>query len=255
MVSVCMATYNGEKYISKQIESILPQLSSEDEIIISDNDSTDNTLNIIEKINDNRIKIFILKQKNIKSHWSKFYNITANFENAINHSSGDIIIFCDQDDIWKENKINILRLALNKKDCVFSNYSIINENDEIIFSKKHIVNPLNKPIKVLFFPPFLGCTIGIKRNFLKYFLPFHRKLILHDIYIGLLAYFTNRIYFIDDVLTFYRCHRENITTASHGKTKNNLFWIISWRLEFYYIIILALFRYIWKTGKKSYKNK
>lgn len=56
MISVCIATYNGEKYIKKQIESILPQLNDIDEIIISDDKSVDNTLKIIKEFSDKRIK-------------------------------------------------------------------------------------------------------------------------------------------------------------------------------------------------------
>jgi len=250
-ISVCMATYNGEKFIKEQINSILNQLDENDEIIISDNGSNDNTVDVVKNFTDARIKLFIYKRNDTRSHWNKLYNITANFENAINKSCGDIIMFCDQDDIWEANKISTLKNDLTKKDCVFSNYCIIDEENNVICARKHTTNPLNNPIRVLLFPPFLGCTMAVKRSFLRYYLPFPQKLILHDIYIGLIAYLTNKIYFEKKVLTFYRRHNRNVTTASHGKTKNNLFRIIAWRSKFYFLILVAFLHFTKKSTKHN----
>ncbi|MEK5777350.1 glycosyltransferase, partial [Acinetobacter nosocomialis] len=99
MISVCLATYNGEKYIVEQLTSILSQLSPTDEVIISDDHSTDETLLLIKSLNDPRIKI-------ITNELGKGY--TKNFENAINHSSGDYIFLSDQDDVWVENKVELM---------------------------------------------------------------------------------------------------------------------------------------------------
>ena len=90
-----MASYNGEKYIAEQIESILKQIKETDELIISDDGSTDRTLDIVEEFHDSRIKVL---------HHNKG-NYTKNFENALTHASGDIIFLCDQDDIWKPDKV------------------------------------------------------------------------------------------------------------------------------------------------------
>ena len=90
MISVCMATYNGEKYIQEQIDSILCQLSKDDELVISDDHSTDATCDIIKSYNDRRIKLFL-------NELAK--GVTHNFENALLHSKGDIIFLADQDDV------------------------------------------------------------------------------------------------------------------------------------------------------------
>ena len=102
MISVCIATYNGEKYIKEQLDSILPQLKKLDEIIISDDKSKDKTLKIIKTLNDSRIKIFTNPKK----------GLISNFENAITKSSGDYIFLSDQDDIWHENKIQFYLTVL-----------------------------------------------------------------------------------------------------------------------------------------------
>ena len=242
-----MATYNGEKYISKQIESILPQLYVDDEVIVSDNYSTDNTINIIKSYNDKRIKIYIFKRNTTKSYWNKYYNITSNFENAINKSSGDIIILCDQDDIWDKDKIFILKKDLERNDCIFSNYGIIDENDNIINHKRIKKNPIKNPLIVILFPPFIGCTMAINRSLLELCLPFPQRLLLHDIYIGLISYLKKNIYFQEKVLTFYRRHDSNVSTTT-GKTKNDLFRIIMWRMRLYFMVFFAILRI--KKNKK-----
>lgn len=95
MISVCMASYNGAIFIKQQAVSILNQLGLEDELIISDDGSKDNTLEILASLNDSRIKIY---------HHSAPHGVVSNFENAIKHASGDYIFLSDQDDIWLSNK-------------------------------------------------------------------------------------------------------------------------------------------------------
>ncbi len=107
MVSVCIATHNGEEYIESQISSILPQLRENDEIIVSDDGSKDRTLDIVNAFKDKRIKVHILKSEPVLKKHSNFYNATKNFENAIKNANGDFIFLCDQDDIWYNNKIEI----------------------------------------------------------------------------------------------------------------------------------------------------
>ena len=107
-ISVCIATYNGEKYITDQLKSILSQLGGQDEIIISDNLSTDNTLNMIRLLNDDRIKVYHNDAR----------NVIRNFENAIIHATGGIIFLSDQDDLWKPGKVKKMMNAF-----VFTSHS------------------------------------------------------------------------------------------------------------------------------------
>ena len=116
-ISVCIASYNGEKYIKEQLNSILCQLEERDEVIISDDSSTDNTVQIIESFKDKRIKIF---------REQKFKSPIYNFENAISKATGDIIFLSDQDDIWHKAKVHKIKqyfLNENKKDTYFSKKS------------------------------------------------------------------------------------------------------------------------------------
>jgi len=111
MISVCIATYNGEKYIKEQLNSIIIQISQEDEIVVSDDWSNDRTLEIVSNYQDNRIKILFNKKE-------KGYS--KNFENAILYAKGDIIFICDQDDVWLPNKVSRMIDALKKSTIGYS---------------------------------------------------------------------------------------------------------------------------------------
>lgn len=118
-ISICLASYNGEKYIKEQLLSILPQLSEKDEVIISDDNSSDNTLGIVRGFDDKRIKIYI----NEGSH-----GVVSNFENAIKHASGDYIFLSDQDDIWLSNKKEKCLSCLQEYDFISHNAFIVDEH-------------------------------------------------------------------------------------------------------------------------------
>ena len=89
-ISVCIATFNGEKFIQEQIQSILPQLGEDDEIVVSDDGSTDRTMEILELFKDKRIRLLVNEGK---------HGFIWNFENALRKAKGDVIFLCDQDDI------------------------------------------------------------------------------------------------------------------------------------------------------------
>ena len=118
MNSICIATYNGEKYIKEQLTSILSQIDIDDEVIISDDGSTDKTIEIINDINDSRIKL-------IKGG---FRNFTFNFENAIRQAQGEYIFLADQDDVWLPNKYSTTLKTLQLYDLVCSD-AIITDQD------------------------------------------------------------------------------------------------------------------------------
>jgi hypothetical protein len=122
-ISVCMATYNGSEYIREQISSILIQLGIGDELIVSDDTSTDNTIEIIQSFNDDRIKVVIN---------SKCKSPIFNFENAIKQASNPLIFLSDQDDVWVENKVYEMKLMLNQYSMVVCNHSVVDENMTII---------------------------------------------------------------------------------------------------------------------------
>ena len=122
MISVCMATFNGGQYLKAQIDSILNQLSVNDELVISDDHSTDNTCAIIKQYNDSRVKLVL-------NELTK--GVTHNFENALLHSNGDIIFLADQDDIWHLNKVEKILTVMNDDIlAISSSFDFINQDDQ-----------------------------------------------------------------------------------------------------------------------------
>lgn len=115
MISVCMAALNGEKYIKAQIDSIISQLTAEDEIIVVDSNSMDNTVQILESYNDNRIKILHFDNSNIGGGEFKTVNrIRAAFLLAISNAKGDTLYLSDQDDIWLPQKVKVCEEHLKR---------------------------------------------------------------------------------------------------------------------------------------------
>lgn len=235
-----MGTHNGSKFIKKQIESILGQLQSKDELIISDDGSTDDTINIIEALNDSRIKI--VRFDGVYPKEKRFtivnHKISYNFLNALNYTSGDIIFFSDQDDIWNENKIQTSLKWLEKYDLVVSNFSIIDDADNITLERFYQKMPkVRKYFIAALNPHMTGCAMAFKREVLIHAIPFPKELSCgHDNWIGLCANKFGKIAFIDEPLFMHRVHNNN--NSFLGKKSNNSFFQkINWRLQLFLNIL------------------
>lgn len=208
MISVCIATYNGEKFIRGQIGTVLAQLSSNDELVISDDDSKDNTLEIIKSFNDPRIKIFKGPAKGHPRY---------NFENGLNHCKGDYIFLCDQDDVWEPNRINSFMNYLKDYDVVVCDCKIVDENDHVIADSFMEMRPPQKRgfVNNLKANHYIGCCMAFRRELLRDVLPFPKYVAQHDMWIGLCAeYIGYRILFIDDKLTRYRRYGNNFSQVN-----------------------------------------
>jgi glycosyltransferase involved in cell wall biosynthesis len=205
MISICLATYNGEKYIKEQIDSILIQLGENDEIIISDDGSVDNTLNIIYEYNDNRIKIFA----------NKAQNAISNFENAIYHAIGDVIFLSDQDDVWVKDKVKICVEALKDVDLIVADCKIVDTELNIIQPSFFKINNSKKGlINNLYHNSYIGCCMAFKRKILKEALPFPKNIPMHDSWIGLVCELFYKSLFLPVPLILYRRHDHNVTQTA-----------------------------------------
>jgi glycosyltransferase involved in cell wall biosynthesis len=218
MISVCMATYNGERFLSEQVKSILSQLGDNDELIISDDHSTDNTANIINDIGDPRIHFQLNSGKS---------GIIGNFENAINTARGDYIFLADQDDIWHEEKVErFLKYFKLGYNVIVSDAIIIDENNHKIgdsfFSKR---NSGKGFFKNLLQNTYLGCCMAFDRHLVQKALPFPPNIAMHDIWIGLVAELFVKSIFINDKLISYRRHGENFSPAGEKSTYSTTYKI------------------------------
>lgn len=207
MVSVCMATYNGELFIREQIESILAQLGSKDELIISDDGSTDSTLKIIASFMDERIIVL---------HNDGKKGVNQNFENAIRHAKGDVIFFSDQDDIWIEGKIDACKEALKECDCVFHDGIIINGEGEIISDTfyEHGI-PSGSFWGNLWKTSFMSCRMAINSRTLEYVLPYPKNLKCYqEGWVASIIAIKSNVRFIDFKGIKYRRHGGNASCTT-----------------------------------------
>lgn len=211
MISVCMITYNGEKYIREQILSILPQLKQGDELIVSDDSSTDNTISIIKTINDSRIKLLENNQ---------FHSPVFNMENALKHAKGDYIFMADQDDVWSEKRVDECLDKLKKYDCVVCDAVLIDQNGETIEPSFFSLRNSKKGfVRNLYKNSYVGCCMAFNRNILDKALPFPTNIPMHDSWIGLVAEMYGKTLFLDSALIKYRRHGENCSPT--GEKSNN----------------------------------
>lgn len=229
-ISVCIATYNGGKYLNEQIQSILMQLSDNDELIISDDGSTDDTISIIGKFADKRIKLFHNKNKKGVAH---------NFENALSHASGEYIFLSDQDDIWAENKVKVVLRILETYDCVLHNAQLIDAEGNFLNSDLFsIYRTRTGYINNLIRNTFVGCCMAFKKNILKYALPIPDDIKMHDMWIALISEKKGRTKLINQNLIFYRRHDSNASTTS-DKSKFSKSYQLKYRLQ---MLLYTLFR-------------
>lgn len=216
MISVCLATYNGEKYIREQLVSILQQIDEDDEVIISDDNSTDKTLDIIKSIADDRIRIY----HNIKNKFEySFDNVTHNFEAALKLSSGDYIFLSDQDDIWLPNKVSLMLAKMSDYDLVLSDCSLVDESLNLICpSYFSIVKSKVGIMKNIYKNSYLGCCMAFKRNVLNEALPFPVSGIPHDIWLGMVAECYFKVSLIKIPTLLYRRHAGNVSPSGASST-------------------------------------
>lgn len=225
MISLVMATYNGEKYVGQQLESILKQTCPPDEIIICDDNSSDKTLEVVEsELKNWPGKSVIIKHDNN-------CGVVRSFEDACNASEGDFIFFSDQDDYWQNNKIEKTLAAFSLYDArlVFTNASITDESlkktgrnlwQSIGFTVKHnkgmaVYSKQELISEIVMHNIVTGMTMACTRKMLEESLPFP-DYPLHDYWITLNAAFNGTIVAIDDETVLYRQHASNVVGA--GKT-------------------------------------
>ena len=206
-ISVCLASYNGSKYIKRQITSILRQLAKSDQLVIVDDCSFDNTVNIIESFKDPRIKLF----KNIKN-----IGVVSTFNRALKIAKGDIILLSDQDDYWLENKVSFVRnfFISNKIDLLVHDAKIKQGGSIVTNSLFEQIGSSSGLFKNIYSNSYTGCCMAFRRSILRKILPIpNKKGIFHDAWIGILAKFYRfRIIFIPTPLIVYNRHESNLST-------------------------------------------
>lgn len=216
MIAILLSTYNGSKYLSKQLDSLLQQTFEEWNLYIRDDCSTDDTIEIIlHYCNlDKRIHFINESSQNLRAPKS--------FEKLMEFAmdKADYFMFCDQDDYWNNDKIEITFAEMQKQEK-YSNENILIYGTQLLVDEDLV--DLNLPIPkhyrenfglktLLVENPVYGCTMMINKNLLKRSLPFSNHVENHDYWIAFIASsLSARVSYIDKPLMLYRQHSSNLS--------------------------------------------
>lgn len=202
-----MATYNGESYVENQILSLIGQTHKEWKLLIHDDGSTDATVQIIKKYQKLDFRIHLLED-NIKCGGA-----ANNFLHLLKHSSAEYIIFCDQDDIWMESKLNVLFSKIKNTTepvAVYCNaYSYdgvkITANKVSLIKRDKLENSLflNSGVQ--------GCSLMFNKLLLDKLIDYPAYVYMHDHYITIGAISFGKLLYIEESLMLYRQHNNNVT--------------------------------------------
>lgn len=240
MISVCMATYNGRKYLKEQLDSILSQLGPDDEVIVSDDGSTDGTESLIREYEDERIRLYHHEKKPAK--FVIDYS-THNFENALKRAKGEIIFLADQDDVWLPNKVELFKKTLQTSDVVISDCIVTDEHlNKIHASHFRVRGGTRFGLWNDFYKSsWLGSCMAFRREVLEASLPFPLFGVAHDLWIGIISDLYFRRAVIEEPCMLYRRHGDAVTPYGNH-TRTSLYFKLHYRYYIFKAILAELLR-------------
>lgn len=217
--SVAMATYNGMPYIEQQVASILPQLSDRDELVVSDDGSTDGTRVWLEELAEKDARVRVLSGPHC--------GVVRNFECALSACRGDLIFLADQDDVWAENKLERVTERFENPDTLLVLHDATVTDAELqptADSFFELRGTRHGYLANLLKNGFVGCCMAFRRELLYTALPFPDKLPMHDQWLGLLAEkkTKNGVEMLAEPLLYYRRHEGTATEMKHGSPRTML---------------------------------
>lgn len=212
-ISVAVASYNGEKYIREQLNSILRNLSGEDEIIVSDDGSTDGTPDILKEYQTGEIPVRVINGPG--------KGIKQNINEALLHCRGKYIFLADQDDVWRDNKVETVMKYLGREGCslVCHDAQVMNHDLTEVVMPSFFSYRGSKPgfLNNLLKNRYMGCCMAFERELLSFALPIPIEIEMHDQWIGMIHDMREKnSLFIPDRLLLYRRHTSNVSDFSHG---------------------------------------
>ena len=234
MISIAMTTYNGEKYIERQLESIFSQTLPADEIIICDDASKDRTVEIInrfiEKNQTDKIRL-VHNQENL--------GYIRNFHKAISLTRGDYIFLADQDDVWHADKIEQTLQVLKDKNAsvVCTNCNLIDDegndiSDSSFFDRNPFVDRVTEKVSEISFFELIvgniaqGCTYCFTKDVKDIYLVVNSEHLEHDHQIMFVAALQGKAYFLDEALLDYRLHGNNTIGFGSAEEAKKIHWKI-----------------------------
>ena len=228
MIDILLSTYNGERFIKEQLDSILAQTYTKWRLFVRDDQSTDNTNNILNEYQQLYPQKIILFPNNINRN----IGVIKSFEILLECSNREYIMFCDQDDIWLPNKIEESLKTIKQLEnihssttpiLVHSDLTIVNDQKETLHKsfweyagiRPYIVNP--NPKFLAFCNSVTGCTILMNKACKQQVLPFPEKIEMHDAWIAINIAKKGIIQHINKLLILYLQHSNNTLGAIRYK--------------------------------------
>ncbi len=209
MISVAIATYNGEKYLREQLDSIYNQSHKDIEVVVSDDCSYDSTAQILEEYRVEHCLDYHVNKKNI--------GFVKNFEKAILHCSGDYIALSDQDDIWMPDKLEILLSEIDNCFLIYSDAHLIDGKRNIIHKSfaKYMGKPDSFNLNTLLFQNLVpACTALYKRELIQSALPFPDDIMYHDWWLSIVSSTLSCIKYVNLPLISHRLHKDSHTESA-----------------------------------------
>jgi glycosyltransferase involved in cell wall biosynthesis len=214
LVSIVLATYNGEKYLAQQLESLFNQTYSNIEIIAVDDCSSDNTVKILQE--------HAAKYTNLKVYVNEVnLGFIKNFEKGCTLSNGDLIAFCDQDDYWEIDKIKRMASAIGEHAIIYCDSMVCDENLNTTGTKiSDLVNfkSWNNCLQLAGFCRIYAHAMLFKKSFFDKAYPF-LAVIPPDWWLPYLSTFHGGMKYLDEPLVLYRQHQENVSGVIGSKRK------------------------------------
>lgn len=220
-INILMSTYNGEKYLSQQIESIIAQTETKWRLIIRDDGSKDNTLSIIKQ--------FINRDKRIELVEGENVGVINSFFQLVKYSKADFYFFCDQDDVWLSNKLEIMLNEATSCEqgvplLVYSDLKVVDSNLNVLYSSMidELTGPASTNLKEEMRRNCVtGCASMINNALAKVWQE-TEDVIMHDWYLAQIAAAYNNLVYINEPTVLYRQHENNVLGAEKGNFTGKL---------------------------------
>lgn len=220
MVSVVVASYNGERYIKEQLDSILGQLAKQDEVIVSDDGSTDQTLSILLEYERTDDRVHVVSGPGL--------GIKKNIECAMKQSSlrkpgvSGYLFLADQDDVWEEDKVALVLDTFHETDAdvVIHDAVVVDENCETIMMPSFFVyrGSGKGALKNIYKNTYMGCCMAIRSSVIEDSLPIPDDIEMHDQWIGVRNDLHGKgTVFLNRPLLKYRRHESNVSDFERNK--------------------------------------
>jgi glycosyltransferase involved in cell wall biosynthesis len=222
-VDVLMATWNGSRFLKQQLDSLFRQTFQNFRLLVRDDDSSDGTLEIIERCRREFPDRVVVQKNRTREGARETFSILAQ------ESTAPYVAFCDQDDIWRGDKLELSLAAATKAEAqrspetpvlIFSDMELIGENQQRLaasmWSMKH-VNPQRASLGTLLVQNIVtGCTVLANRSLLVLGLPIPGEAVMHDFWLALVASAFGVFHPLHETLVQYRQHDENAIGAGNG---------------------------------------